>query len=558
MMKLLRKLADQGRTILLITHATKNVMMCDKVIFLARGGYLAFYGPPEEALPYFNQFRTSQEQQQKEMEFDDIYAILNDERRGSGKNWGERYEQSIQYRENVINRLQDRSFSTTPIQPPESSRNAHQHLARKRPQVGTLRQFIILSLRNLKIIVADKFGLAMMLAVAPILGSLYFVWGSNLFDPATGDATRIIRMFFITAVKAILSGVIASVREILKEADIYKRERAINLKLLPYITSKVWIGVVISGYQAVILLFFQYFFALHKSSINIIGYVFLLITIFLISLSGYLIGLCVSAAVPNQNVAMLMVIVIIVPQFIFTGALLPLDQFPGGEPVSYVISSRWAFEAAVNISGIGKDLINDPCWQFVDFNNKQPRDLTDEQKASLGCKCMGVLVFTHCQFPGIRNPEFYTTEAQSAIISPRPIEPGQPTPYSSPTPYATFTPLPPPSDQSLMQQYQNDREKQGKEYADLRIQQGNDYGKLRTQQGDEYAQAMKDYGNEREKWQRDRTRAISSAENMIKAVWDNNKTSFKGDVYSRWFVMCAIVLVVFGLLIVFQKRKDVV
>jgi ABC-type multidrug transport system ATPase subunit len=35
MMKLLRKLADQGRTIVLITHATKNVMMCDKVIFLA-------------------------------------------------------------------------------------------------------------------------------------------------------------------------------------------------------------------------------------------------------------------------------------------------------------------------------------------------------------------------------------------------------------------------------------------------------------------------------------------------------------------------------------------
>jgi hypothetical protein len=212
----------------------------------------------------------------------------------------------------------------------------------------------------------------------------------------------------------------------------------------------------------------------------------------------------------------------------------------------------------VNISGIGKDLMEDPCWQFVDFNNKQPSDLTDEQKASLGCKCMGVLVFTHCQFPGIRNPKFYTTEAQSAIVSPRPIEPGQPTPYPSPTPYATFTPLPPPSDPGLMQQYQNDREKQGKEYADLRLQQGNDYGKLRTQQGDEYAQAMKAYGNEREKWQRERVRAISSAESTINAVWDKNITAFKGDAYSRWFVMCVIVLVEFGLLIVFQKRKDVV
>jgi ABC-type multidrug transport system ATPase subunit len=50
MMKLLRRLADQGRTVLLVTHATKNVMTCDKVVILARGGYLAYFGPPEQAL----------------------------------------------------------------------------------------------------------------------------------------------------------------------------------------------------------------------------------------------------------------------------------------------------------------------------------------------------------------------------------------------------------------------------------------------------------------------------------------------------------------------------
>jgi len=35
-MQLMRHLADQGRTIVLVTHATKNVMLADKVIFLAR------------------------------------------------------------------------------------------------------------------------------------------------------------------------------------------------------------------------------------------------------------------------------------------------------------------------------------------------------------------------------------------------------------------------------------------------------------------------------------------------------------------------------------------
>ncbi|MCB9113279.1 MAG: FHA domain-containing protein, partial [Anaerolineales bacterium] len=54
LMQLMRRLADQGRTIVLITHATKNVMLADKVIFLARGGYLAWFGPPDEALTYFD------------------------------------------------------------------------------------------------------------------------------------------------------------------------------------------------------------------------------------------------------------------------------------------------------------------------------------------------------------------------------------------------------------------------------------------------------------------------------------------------------------------------
>jgi ABC-type multidrug transport system ATPase subunit len=53
MMVLLRKLADKGHTIILVTHATNNVNVCDHVCFLARGGRLAYFGPPEDAKTYF-------------------------------------------------------------------------------------------------------------------------------------------------------------------------------------------------------------------------------------------------------------------------------------------------------------------------------------------------------------------------------------------------------------------------------------------------------------------------------------------------------------------------
>jgi len=52
-MGLLRTLASQGRTILLVTHATQNIELCDHVAFMANGGHLAFFGPPRAALTYF-------------------------------------------------------------------------------------------------------------------------------------------------------------------------------------------------------------------------------------------------------------------------------------------------------------------------------------------------------------------------------------------------------------------------------------------------------------------------------------------------------------------------
>ena len=53
MMKLMRQLTELGSTVVLTTHATKNVVLADKVVFLARGGYLAYMGPPRGALEYF-------------------------------------------------------------------------------------------------------------------------------------------------------------------------------------------------------------------------------------------------------------------------------------------------------------------------------------------------------------------------------------------------------------------------------------------------------------------------------------------------------------------------
>ncbi|HOU42325.1 MAG TPA: FHA domain-containing protein, partial [Promineifilum sp.] len=67
MMYDLNRLADRGKTIVLVTHATANIEQCDHVAFLSQG-YLSYYGPPGEAIQYFHA-----------QDFADIYLKLTQE-----------------------------------------------------------------------------------------------------------------------------------------------------------------------------------------------------------------------------------------------------------------------------------------------------------------------------------------------------------------------------------------------------------------------------------------------------------------------------------------------
>ncbi|MGC9468956.1 MAG: FHA domain-containing protein [Anaerolineae bacterium] len=407
MMRLLRKLADQGRTIMLITHATKNVMMCDKVIILVRGGRVAFYGPPEEALLYFDQYRTDYERRIKDIEFDDIYTILEDDQRGSPEDWDERYRGSSAYAQYVLGRLQDVRDAPQPVE-----RAASRQKAVKR--VSALRQFFILSKRNLNIMTQDKASLALMLALSPVIGLADFMWGRQLFSPVLGDAFNIVTMLFMMGLISILVGAMASVREIVKEIDIYKRERAVALKIGPYIFSKLWIGIVLAIYQAVVFIITKALFVGFSPPLLSLGTWFaVFITLFIGSLSGYLMGLTISAGSPNQMVALLMVILVLVPQFLFAGALMPLDLIPGGRVISAFATTRWAFGAFVRLAGVGEQLAGDACWpadrtlEGADRGWNEWLQASNDEKVAF-CSCMGPNAFTRCDdFPGILNPEFF-------------------------------------------------------------------------------------------------------------------------------------------------------
>jgi len=408
MMKLLRRLADQGRTIMLITHATKNVMLCDKVIILAKGGHLAYFGAPENALKFFNEYRTNRERLEKDMEFDDIYRVLDDPSKGKPEEWGQRFREESA-----------RQAASAPVRPPKAAQKVQKS---KNKRVSGLKQFFILSARNTNILIKDRISLGMLLVLAPILGIFNIIWGNKLFDSTVGNVSRVMAMWFMAAVIAVLVGSMSSIREIVKEQDIYKRERAVGLKVLPYALSKLWIGAVLSIYAGAVILFFIVVLV-NPSVPNLLGYVSMFITIVLGIFAGYLLGLLISSFVPNQNSAMIMLIAVLVPQLLLAGVLIPLESIPLGKPLSTIISTRWTFEAFVRSTGMGDPLINDPCW---DLEKDSRLAMTEEQKAA--CPCLGASIFESCNtIPGILSGDFYDAPAQAALVQPEPIKPVSPT-----------------------------------------------------------------------------------------------------------------------------------
>jgi ABC-type multidrug transport system ATPase subunit/pSer/pThr/pTyr-binding forkhead associated (FHA) protein len=345
LMRLLRQLADDGQTILLITHATKNVMLCDQVVFLAKGGNLAYFGPPDQALDYFGV-----------NDFDEIYEKLQQER--SPEDWAEQYRRSPQYQQYVVERLQgnygellDVRHQATAAQPAPRANPAGVQSKAKQPSAW--RHFRVLTARYLDIVRSDRSNLLLLLLIAPVLGSMDLIaWPRAIFDPVAGDASRAMVMLFLAAIIPFLVGALSSVREIVKEKAIYQRERTVNLRIVPYLSSKVAVGLLFALYHAAALLILK-LVAVDFAHIGI-GNIGLYALILVLSvMSGVMWGLLISAIAPREEQAMLLVIIVVVIQMVFSGGILSLDQLgAAGEVLGYATSSKWAFEALVDVTQV--------------------------------------------------------------------------------------------------------------------------------------------------------------------------------------------------------------
>jgi hypothetical protein len=162
------------------------------------------------------------------------------------------------------------------------------------------------------------------------------------------------KYLFIMAFAAMMFGCINGAREIVKEAPIYRRERTVNLGIAPYMFSKIVILGILCLLQSAVLVLAVNWIAPIQQGILLPAPLEVYITMALTSLAGLMIGLTVSALAPNNDRAVSLIPIILIPQIIFSGLLFNIDG-PVLQAIGALFAVRWGMAAAGSSVGLHGD-----------------------------------------------------------------------------------------------------------------------------------------------------------------------------------------------------------
>lgn len=299
----LRGLADEGTTVVFTTHAIQDLDGCDRIVFLASGGRLAFVGTLEEALHHFSVSSVSQ-----------IYGRLG----------------------------------TTP--PPQVEDPRAQPEGPMEPSggrsPGVLRQWLVLTQRTFESLGRNKLTLAILLGSPALVVAMFAIlFRPGAFDFASPDPNSMLMIGFWITFAAFFFGLTYGLLQIVSEREILRREFFVGLRIGPYLLSKV--AVLLPFLVLVNLLMLSVMRFLDRlPEMDLATYVSMTVTLTLDALAALALGLLASAAVSNPAQATLVLPMLCFPAVLFSGAILPVNVMAdAGVWISKIVPVRWAFEA---------------------------------------------------------------------------------------------------------------------------------------------------------------------------------------------------------------------
>jgi ABC-type multidrug transport system ATPase subunit len=302
LLRVLRGLADGGSTVVFTTHAVHDLARCDRVVFLARNGHLAFAGTVPEALRYFGVER-----------IEDVYERLAEQ---TPEEWGRRFGDHR---------------GDGAIAPPAKSSDR----PRERVRPGFVRQWSVLSRRTFETLARNRLTMAILLgspALVVAMFAILFRPGSFDFDHPSPSAIAMI-LFWVTF--GAFFGLTYGLLQIVTEQAILRREHLVGQRLSAYLLAKV--TVLLPFLLVVVVLMLAVLRALDRlPAASTTTYLTVGVTLALDAAAALTLGLLTSAAVGNPAQATLALPMLCFPAVLFSGAILPVHVdllAHGGSPL---------------------------------------------------------------------------------------------------------------------------------------------------------------------------------------------------------------------------------
>ncbi len=354
MMLLLRLLADQGRTVVLTTHAIAHVDVCDTLVLVGPGGNVIYAGAPQAALDWFGV-----------QTLGDVFALVDtadsaaqaaQRARGAqrpGGQWPGGQWPGAQQGSGFPARSGPAASGHVPA---GAGRNGG--LGGASPPVGSaawrrlvLSQGRIFAGRYVRLLSRDRPALAFSLLQGIAVALLTALAVPSSFTWPTGNAAT-----FVFGCASVWFGMIGAVRELVKEKAIWRREFLAGGSMPAYLASKVAVLGVMAAIQALTLtLVVRLTLGLPSGGPFGHSMVTFFVTLWLGALSGMALGLLVSAAAESADRAMSLVPYLLITQLVLCGVLFQLGAIGF---ISWLMPARWAVSGLGGIAGLNAQLLH--------------------------------------------------------------------------------------------------------------------------------------------------------------------------------------------------------
>lgn len=341
-MAMLRRLADAGRVVVVVTHSLTFLDVCDQVLLLAPGGKTVFCGPPDRLSSSLGA-----------SDWADIFTNVCADPDGLQRRF-------MQAR---ASQGADTVCLAAPVQPVQP------------PGVGVWRQTSTLARRQVRLLVANRGYLAFLAVLPFIVGMLPLtVTGhaglSHL--PELGappfEAKHIVAL---TSFAAILMGATLSVRDLVGERAVFRREQAAGLSASAYLVAKTIVFGTVAVIQSAILVLIVTAPAIGKrsaSSAVVLGSPTfeLFVGVAATCVAAVLLGLALSALARTGDQVIVLLAMTLMAQLVLAGGFIPVTDRPLMGALAWLTPGRWGFAATASTADLTKlvaGIANDPLWQ---------------------------------------------------------------------------------------------------------------------------------------------------------------------------------------------------